>query len=353
MEMKAKDVRRNGLLVALLLALIAAVSLVAPAPAQAAQYPSGCWTTAEGGSVANHRKWCWVGANGSVYDNASNMAVMIQRILKGDGYYSGLIDGQFGGISASSTISYQNAKGLVADGVVGSDSWVSLMYSSILDCGILGHTGYSTYAYRISTEGCGRYIQQRASMVYMVRAYNNNGTSPADPATGGHFVTVNIIGPTADPSLASTSASSQVVATGVDVDVATATELAGEAELLGLTLDDAVTETASGGGQTLFDSSTFSTADGVVFQRTVTWADQATVDDYFDRLQSYPGEFAYVAMDSSADHGVTRSLDDGTWQAFVYDASSGALTNLQVDATSVTTGLLGDEVMDLAHQLLS
>lgn len=324
-----------------MLALLSAVSLAAPPPAQAAQYPAGCWTTAEGG------------ANGSTYDNAANMAVMIQRILKGDGYYSGLIDGQFGSVSASATVSYQKAKGLVADGVVGSDTWVSLKYSSILDCGILGHSGYSTYAYRISTEGCGRYIQQRASMVYMVRAYNNNGTSPSDPASGGHYVTVNITGPTADPTLSSLSGASQTVATGINVNLTTATELSEEAELLELTLDDAQAEMTPEGEQALYESSTFSNSDDVTLQRTVTWADQARVDEYFDRLPSYPGEFAYLPMDTSVGQGIARSLDDGTWQAFVYDSSNGALTNLQVDTTTVTDGALGSELMRLAHELLT
>lgn len=43
------------------------------------------------------------------------------------GYNTGGLDGVFGSRTRESVIAYQNSKGLVADGLVGTNTWNSLM----------------------------------------------------------------------------------------------------------------------------------------------------------------------------------------------------------------------------------
>ena len=51
----------------------------------------------------------------------------IQQRLKELGYYSGLVDGQFGGQTREAVIAFQKDKGLTADGLVGDETYALLM----------------------------------------------------------------------------------------------------------------------------------------------------------------------------------------------------------------------------------
>ena len=51
----------------------------------------------------------------------------LQVILKSNGYYSGKIDGQIGNITKSAIKIFQNSVGLLADGVIGSDTCKELL----------------------------------------------------------------------------------------------------------------------------------------------------------------------------------------------------------------------------------
>lgn len=337
--------RRKLVLLAAALTLVGVGSVTNPAPAEAAEYPVGCWTTARGGSQANHRLWCWTGTNNNIYDNASDMAVMAQRILAGNGFYSGLIDGQYGNISANATRSFQASRGLVVDGLIGGETWVSLMYTAITDCGILNHPGYQTFGYQISGENCGVHLQQYADYIYTVRAYNNNGSSPHDPAVND-FVLATLNGPTSLPTVTGTAApATDLGGSDMDALVATATEL-------GLTVDRA-TEVVDSQDQPVVEDHTFSASDGISYYRTLTWADQASVDEYFEHLTAYPGEYAYIPVETSAGRSYVRDLGDGTWQGFAYDASLERLTNVQVDATDFPGGAVDEAIGEIAEELLS
>lgn len=56
-----------------------------------------------------------------------NDVKLAQKILKGLKYYTGSIDGDFGGNTDKATKSYQKAKGLGVDGVIGKNTWKSLI----------------------------------------------------------------------------------------------------------------------------------------------------------------------------------------------------------------------------------
>ena len=51
----------------------------------------------------------------------------IQQRLKDLGYYTGLIDGQFGGQTRDAVIAFQKDRGLTADGLVGEETYALLM----------------------------------------------------------------------------------------------------------------------------------------------------------------------------------------------------------------------------------
>ncbi len=51
----------------------------------------------------------------------------IQQRLKELGYYTGLVDGQFGGQTREAVIAFQKDKGLTADGLVGDETYALLM----------------------------------------------------------------------------------------------------------------------------------------------------------------------------------------------------------------------------------
>lgn len=56
--------------------------------------------------------------------------VQLQQLLRASGYYRGDIDGDFGAGTANAVLSFQHAKGLGADGVVGTRTWQVLMASA-------------------------------------------------------------------------------------------------------------------------------------------------------------------------------------------------------------------------------
>ena len=51
----------------------------------------------------------------------------IQRRLRELGYYTGLVDGQFGSQTREAVIAFQKDKGLTADGLVGDETYALLM----------------------------------------------------------------------------------------------------------------------------------------------------------------------------------------------------------------------------------
>lgn len=51
----------------------------------------------------------------------------LQEILNGGGYNAGPIDGIFGSQTKAAVKAYQTAKGLIADGIVGAQTWAALM----------------------------------------------------------------------------------------------------------------------------------------------------------------------------------------------------------------------------------
>ncbi|WP_055074201.1 peptidoglycan-binding protein [Pseudanabaena sp. 'Roaring Creek'] len=52
--------------------------------------------------------------------------VELQQLLQSKGFYSGSIDGDFGAGTTNAVLKFQQANGLVADGIVGSSSWAKL-----------------------------------------------------------------------------------------------------------------------------------------------------------------------------------------------------------------------------------
>ncbi|CAN1210704.1 hypothetical protein TUMEXPCC7403_10940 [Tumidithrix helvetica PCC 7403] len=55
--------------------------------------------------------------------------VQLQQFLKASGYYRGNIDGDFGSGTANAVLSFQQAKGLDVDGIVGARTWQALSAS--------------------------------------------------------------------------------------------------------------------------------------------------------------------------------------------------------------------------------
>ena len=52
--------------------------------------------------------------------------IELQRLLQGQGFYNGKLDGDFGAGTANAVINFQKAHGLTADGVFGNVSWTKL-----------------------------------------------------------------------------------------------------------------------------------------------------------------------------------------------------------------------------------
>lgn len=61
------------------------------------------------------------------YGSKSNYVCIAQDALNALGYSTGGLDGIFGNQTRNSTINFQNANGLVADGIIGKNTWNKLM----------------------------------------------------------------------------------------------------------------------------------------------------------------------------------------------------------------------------------
>ena len=103
--------------------------LLGPLPVPAAR--AACNAHAQGGTWNSN---CPVGYG---FDTAANYITGVQRILKGLGYYGGSIDGLWGPLSQGATQNYQAARGLGADGIVGTNTWKKLRVELTL-CGVIG-----------------------------------------------------------------------------------------------------------------------------------------------------------------------------------------------------------------------
>jgi peptidoglycan hydrolase-like protein with peptidoglycan-binding domain len=55
----------------------------------------------------------------------------VQRLLKADGYYSGSVDGIFGPLTTLAIKAYQASLSLTQDGIIGPNTWVSLVLRKV------------------------------------------------------------------------------------------------------------------------------------------------------------------------------------------------------------------------------
>ncbi|MCL5942295.1 MAG: peptidoglycan-binding protein [Actinobacteria bacterium] len=109
--------------------------LLGPGVAKAALYPSGCvwngYAPYKFPSTHENSHWedfCYLGVNGSSFDNAADYVVGVQRELRYLGYYPGpLNDGLFGSQTEAAVEDFQNDTSLSPDGVVGYFTWFNLM----------------------------------------------------------------------------------------------------------------------------------------------------------------------------------------------------------------------------------
>ena len=53
--------------------------------------------------------------------------LLVQKILRADGYYKGSLDGDFGGNTKKAVKEYQKSHNLTADGVVGKNTWSKVL----------------------------------------------------------------------------------------------------------------------------------------------------------------------------------------------------------------------------------
>ena len=60
--------------------------------------------------------------------NTGDVVVQIQNQLNHVGGYKLAVDGIFGGGTKNAVVDFQRKKGLTADGVVGSNTWLSLIH---------------------------------------------------------------------------------------------------------------------------------------------------------------------------------------------------------------------------------
>jgi hypothetical protein len=115
-------------LAAVVLPLLSAALLLTPTEVKAnVNYPSGCHTYAYGSKPSGWDANCWLGENGSAYINDAFYVQGLQIILQGEGYYTLGIDGLFGNGTYVGTRLYQSHHGLTSDGIVGNNTWHSLL----------------------------------------------------------------------------------------------------------------------------------------------------------------------------------------------------------------------------------
>lgn len=105
--------RLRTLLVLVVTIATVAVGLVA-APASAGQFPAGCrvqaGTTINAAVNYDWRNNCFLGRNGTTFDNNAWMVVGTQRILRGSGFFPGPSnDGLFGSQTEAAVVAYRNA----------------------------------------------------------------------------------------------------------------------------------------------------------------------------------------------------------------------------------------------------
>ncbi|MEV4642452.1 peptidoglycan-binding domain-containing protein [Actinoplanes sp. NPDC049548] len=109
--------------------VVAAGSLIVAGgtAAQANGYtPAGCRKHAYG-LFADWRFNCTLGENSSKYVKFAAYVQGMQIILKGYGYYTISVDGDFGNASYTGVRLYQNHKDLTSDGLVGKNTWTEMM----------------------------------------------------------------------------------------------------------------------------------------------------------------------------------------------------------------------------------
>lgn len=93
--------------------------------AEAEEVPADTPTTAE--KVVQGVKTVNVELNMLSNGNRGNQVRTVQRILNALGYDCGSVDGIFGAKTRAAVRSFQKAKGLVADGIIGSKTWNALL----------------------------------------------------------------------------------------------------------------------------------------------------------------------------------------------------------------------------------
>lgn len=83
---------------------------------------------------------CWVSKYSSDPDRISDFSTGVQRIVAVD-YWLGSIDGYYGTNSYNATKSYQSARGLTSDGIVGTNTWSELR-SDLVAMGTISSYNY-------------------------------------------------------------------------------------------------------------------------------------------------------------------------------------------------------------------
>lgn len=85
--------------------------------------PNKVWFFGQSGSSYSVSQTILVGYG---YTPETQVIKIAQAALKYLGYYTGAVDGVYGPLTNSATYSYQSAKGLSVDGVIGSQTWCAL-----------------------------------------------------------------------------------------------------------------------------------------------------------------------------------------------------------------------------------
>ena len=67
----------------------------------------------------------------SVGSNKIAVIKEIQRLLKFDGFYTGMLDGVFGSNTKAAVMAYQAASSLFQDGKVGANTWMKLVLRKV------------------------------------------------------------------------------------------------------------------------------------------------------------------------------------------------------------------------------
>ncbi len=112
--------------------LLAVIPLFASEP-RAGLTPSGCvWNGyAAYFNTYSYPAWlnfCYLGTNGTTYDNAGDYVVGVQRQLNKMGYTPLANDGLYGSQTETKVRTFQQVHGLTVDGVVGYLTWDEFAY---------------------------------------------------------------------------------------------------------------------------------------------------------------------------------------------------------------------------------